>query len=573
MRLFPRIALATTALLLSATLARAAGPVPPGYGVAASETLAGGVEHVTISRTNPAQSVQVARISPGQPVALATVSAHDAVSHSVSQQELPSDMCRRVDCIVGVNADFHDTNTDEPFGGVVSGGRLVRSPSAADQLTVAHNGTLQAGRLDWSGSLTAADGTTTALGGFNVDRVPGAVLLYTPAWGAPTPAGASGELVLRATGPVGVLEATTPLQIVGFRTGPGPVPADGAVLSADGDRANALAALWARVKAHTLADTLQLTVHAGAGDVAESIGVRPILLRDGKRVFPPLNDGLTAFRAPRTLVGWNAAGEVVIVTVDGRQDTGAGMTLADASDLLLALGATDGVNFDGGGGTTFVVDGTVTNLPSDPSNPGPPSMPGGHVVAPGHVERLAPNALVVVSRPVDPPTTTTTTAPPGGGTNPPTTGPSTPTTGDTTPFDPVFGTTDGGGNVGQSPAPDPLGIFNVATDGSGGGVLTAVVTPTRGQRSHSKQAKPTTGTTGFLGGWLDGVVPKLPMPAGAAAEGQSALAAGARDDRERPSPVVPALVALGGVTGLGGAVILAGERRRRRSRARRALWL
>ena len=170
MRPFPRIALVTTALLLTATLARAAGPVPPGYGIAASETLAGGVEHLTISRTNPAQSVQVARISPGQPVALATVSAHDAVSHSVSQQELPSDMCRRVNCIVGVNADFHDTNTDEPFGGVVSGGRLVRSPSAADQLTVARNGTLQAGRLDWSGSLTAADGTATALGGFNVDR-------------------------------------------------------------------------------------------------------------------------------------------------------------------------------------------------------------------------------------------------------------------------------------------------------------------------------------------------------------------------------------------------------------------
>jgi len=295
---------------------------------------------VTISRTNPAQSVQVARISPGQPVALATVSAHDAVSHSVSQQELPSDMCRRVDCIVGINADFHDTNTDEPFGGVVSGGRLVRSPSAADQLTVAHNGTLQAGRLDWSGSLTAADGTTTALGGFNVDRI------RAPSSSTPPPGERRPRPVRAASSSCG------PPARSGSRSdhtpadrrlpdGPRARPADGAVLSADGDQATPWPPCgpgsgptpWP-TPSNSRSTPAPATWPRASASVRSCCGTGSASSR--------LNDGLTAFRAPRTLVGWNAAGEVVIVTVDGRQDTGAGMNPGDASDLLLALGPRTG---------------------------------------------------------------------------------------------------------------------------------------------------------------------------------------------------------------------------------------
>lgn len=46
-----------------------------------------------------------------------------------------------------------------------------------------------------------------------------------------------------------------------------------------------------------------------------------------------------------------------IVTVDGRQTTSVGMTLDDLSKLLLGLGASDAINFDGGGSTTLVAEG------------------------------------------------------------------------------------------------------------------------------------------------------------------------------------------------------------------------
>ncbi|MGI8984918.1 MAG: phosphodiester glycosidase family protein [Acidimicrobiales bacterium] len=73
----------------------------------------------------------------------------------------------------------------------------------------------------------------------------------------------------------------------------------------------------------------------------------------------------TLGRHPRTIIGWNAAGRTIIVTVDGRSARSRGMSLAEGAALMVALGATEAVNLDGGGSTTFVVNGQVANRPSE----------------------------------------------------------------------------------------------------------------------------------------------------------------------------------------------------------------
>ena len=92
------------------------------------------------------------------------------------------------------------------------------------------------------------------------------------------------------------------------------------------------------------------------------------------------------------------------MTVDGRQpDTSVGMTLVEAADLLLALGATDGINLDGGGSTTFVAGGTVVNTPSDVAVRRGGGEAVQHIASPGqdvigHVERPVTSALAVVPK-------------------------------------------------------------------------------------------------------------------------------------------------------------------------------
>ena len=408
-----RILLAGLALLLAATAFGAQGSVPAGYQTQSSTQLAPGVEHDTLTLADPAESVHVARVGAGA-ARLVAVSSHDAVAHQGTGGELPSEMCRRVGCFAGINADFHDPATGEPVGGVVSGGVLLRSPvPGRAQLIVRRDGHLQAGPLEWSGSVTASDGRTIAVGGVNVDPQPGGVVLYTPAWGGDTPDGADTELIVRAAGAVGAIGATTPLEIVGVRGDPGPIPADGAILAASGSASATLHEMADRAAAGTISSTIQLRISTTV-DVVESVGGNPVVLAGGHPAFPDAADSFTQDRHPRALVGWNAAGDVVLVTVDAGRDDALGMTLAEAADLLTGLGATDGFGFDNAS-ATFVAGGDVQNLPVDDLDPGAPAPTEGREVAPGHMERPAVNTLMVVPAPPDPPSTTPTTTDPGSG--------------------------------------------------------------------------------------------------------------------------------------------------------------
>jgi hypothetical protein len=405
-------------LLLAATALHAQGSVPAGY-QQSSSPLAAGVDHETLTFADPAQSVHVARVAPGA-ARLVAVSSHDAVANQDVGAELPSDMCRRVGCFAGINADFHDAVTGQPLGGVVSGGRLVRSPlPGRPQLIVTRDGHLQAGPLDWSGSVTASDNRSVAVGGVNVPPLPGDVVLYTPAWGASTPGGADTELVVRSSSPIGAIGATTAVDIVGVRSDPGPIPAGGAVLAASGSASAVLHDFADRAAGGGISHTLQLRIRT-AVDAVESVAGNPIVLRDGQPAFADADDSFTRARHPRSLAGWNAAGEVVLVTVDGGRDGASGMTLAEAAGLLLGLGATDGFGFDNAS-ATFVANGQVANLPVDDLDPGAVPPDEGREVAPGHFERPAANTLMVVAKqaapPATPPSSNPGTGSVGGATN------------------------------------------------------------------------------------------------------------------------------------------------------------
>ena len=109
----------------------------------------------------------------------------------------------------------------------------------------------------------------------------------------------------------------------------------------------------------------------------EAVGGRPRLTRDSA-VAPAVRDGSTSFitaRHPRTAVGIVAGGSrLLLVTVDGRQPAySAGMTLPELARLMLALGAPESLNLDGGGSTALVLADPdsagalrVANRPSDP---------------------------------------------------------------------------------------------------------------------------------------------------------------------------------------------------------------
>jgi hypothetical protein len=67
-------------------------------------------------------------------------------------------------------------------------------------------------------------------------------------------------------------------------------------------------------------------------------------------------------------VGIRPDGSVILVTVDGRQATlSRGASLSELAAILIAQGATQGLNLDGGGSSAAIARNLVVNSPSDGS--------------------------------------------------------------------------------------------------------------------------------------------------------------------------------------------------------------
>jgi hypothetical protein len=417
------IGAALSAIVLTLTAPTAAWaddlPIPAGYTVTARDTPADGVEHLVLTRANPSMLVNVARITAGAPVSLRAVLSNDTVAGDAPRLETTSSMCARVHCVLGVNADFAGVGDDEPLGAFVTDGALLRTPSSTHhQLSLTADGHLTDQTFAWTGTLLPTDLRSVALDGVNVARPAGKIVLYTPAFGPTTNTDTPGaELTLRVVEPAGEfrLGQTALVELVSLTDGvtDGPIPAGGAVLAGEGAGADALRSLWARVGSGAASSRALLRLDSDQS-VQESVGGSPILVKDGKRWFTDPGDNFTDGRHPRTVVGWTAAGDVLLVTVDGRQPgVSVGMSLFEATDFLIGLGATDAMNLDGGGSTTFAQGGNVVNKVSDVQvrNGGKTlirhSVERGDTLL-GHVERPVASALVVVPSiavsvpPVDP---------------------------------------------------------------------------------------------------------------------------------------------------------------------------
>lgn len=103
----------------------------------------------------------------------------------------------------------------------------------------------------------------------------------------------------------------------------------------------------------------------------------PQLVRDGRIDATPLQDGMVhpnepSFycgwahkRNPRTFAGVDAQGRPLLVTADGRSTDSLGLSISETAAVAKALGMRQVMNLDGGGSTTMVVNGKVTNAPSD----------------------------------------------------------------------------------------------------------------------------------------------------------------------------------------------------------------
>lgn len=290
--------------------------------------------------------------------------------------------------VAAVNGDYFNPATGEIQNNQVAGGVIVKAflspglrPEYVDipnsQFAMTDNGRPFIEQFRFEGAVIWKNGSVDPLSGVNIIPRRGGLTLFNTYIGESSPVAAPADtalhlpfLTLRRIGDTLICLCT------GQPVALGSVPIGENRLVLAGYRGS-YRPLLGRV---TAGDTVRfvLALRPERGRIVELIGGWPRIVRDGRSVFRarefPENPASAIFarRHPRTAVGVSRDGNTLfLVTVDGRQENSAGMSLPELADLMVSLGVAQGLNLDGGGSTTMVINGEVVNSPSDPTGERP----------------------------------------------------------------------------------------------------------------------------------------------------------------------------------------------------------
>jgi Phosphodiester glycosidase len=249
-------------------------------------------------------------------------------------------------------------------------GRVIAThgPAVAARQTVATEAqalrslvAVNAGFFTINAALPGVGGVPTGLG----------LVLFTAEFGAPLPTGAGVQAIVDPQG-----------RVISVGAQGGSLPAGDSAVQAIGIDATWLSSHLRPGKRVQVTEQLRrLNGSAFNTDRQTSIvSAAPVLLRDGRvsidasteGVFDPRdlnNYSFSADRHARTIAGVDPAGQLILVTADGIPTKSEGLTLTEEAKLMRSLGATDAINLDGGGSTSFVVNGSTINMTSDATGP------------------------------------------------------------------------------------------------------------------------------------------------------------------------------------------------------------
>ncbi len=346
-----------------------------------------GVKHTFIAKSAGPWTINVLEVDLSNPtIALETVKANDRL---IGREKISAMVARKNGSghymIGAINADFF-TAVGEPVNNQVIDGEIVRGASSnRSQFAMTKYKKPLIGKFSFAGLVIARNNTRLPINAVNQRRGKDSLVIYNHFFGTVTgtnPLGAEIEMLPLSNW---VVNDTMKFLVHELQNSVGSmaIPSEGAVLSGHGISRTFITSNI--IPGDTVA--LVLAFHPGSDAITQLVGGLPRLIKDGIDVSiqsgaeEGTSSSFVTTQHPRSAIGFSRDSTTLyFITVDGRQASSVGMSLPELTGFMLSLGVYQGVNLDGGGSTTMVVNGRIVNSPSDAAG-----------------ERPVANAVLVVS--------------------------------------------------------------------------------------------------------------------------------------------------------------------------------
>lgn len=294
--------------------------------------------------------------------------------------------------IAAINADFFEAD-GEVVSNMISDGEIVKAVKFSDspfnpftnsQIAFDNDDNMYIDQFIFSGNLILPNGNVEEIRRVNSKADSNSITLYNYFQGKTTPPSSKDwqvvDFVLFPLQTVGdTLKYITTAKTT-FRNFE--IPKQGIILSSNNKFAYYLD------REIKIGDTLRIVYNFSPKlkNIKSLTGGWPVLVKEGNNMIrrnasiEGVTDKFSEQRHPRTGIGYSSDNKTLyMITVDGRQQMSRGMTLLEFANLMITEGIYNGLNLDGGGSTTMVVNDKVVNNPSDATG-----------------ERLVGNCLMII---------------------------------------------------------------------------------------------------------------------------------------------------------------------------------
>ena len=277
--------------------------------------------------------------------------------------------------VAAVNGDYYTTTSPSiglPLSIQIRKGEMLRTPSVHAVLGFDTANAAMIGIVTFAGSVTHTQ-ATRSVDGVNQTRGSDQLILFNSYFGASTGTDAGGAEVVVHPAESWIVNGAVHCIVENVLDGTGnsALAPGKAILSGNGTARDFLIAQLS--PGDTV--TVTMTVTPALPQIREMIGGWPKIVLNGLDYVDqgyadeggPPGSGSNTQPNPRTAAGFTADGKTLfLVAVDGRQPSlSTGMTVHELAGFLIGLGVYTGINLDGGGSTTMLIDGSVINSPSD----------------------------------------------------------------------------------------------------------------------------------------------------------------------------------------------------------------
>ncbi len=302
----------------------------------------------------------------------------------LKSKETTSQLSKRISdeghfVIAAINGDFW-LEDGEIINNMISNGKFVKATAGHSddkqqrifpQFAFTIHGKPLIEKFDFAGKLFLNKGTIEKINRINSRTDSSSITLYNYFQGDETPkANKNWNLFEAVLKPIYTLGDTlvflaSPASNKEGETG---ISKTGFVISAANQKADELERELRK------SDTVKVLLRLlpDEGKISTLTGGIPQIVKDGKNLaaesdtLEGMKPSFTVTKHPRTGVGFSKDSTTFYMfTVDGRQESSSGMSLKEFAGLMISNGVYQGLNLDGGGSTTMVIDGKLVNHPSD----------------------------------------------------------------------------------------------------------------------------------------------------------------------------------------------------------------